>query len=417
MDTKRSPRRAFTLVELLVVIAIIGVLIALLLPAFLAAREAARRNQCLSQVKQLTTAIANFESARRTLPLASTAVFRAQAIANNYGSPPSGPAPPGFDPGQYYDGYSWIVQIMGNMELTNLYDILAQAGGPMARLGSLRDAAFLTITPPPVNLPNGSAVQVWQVPHDPFRCPSFPGQATAPGIFGSFPSIPGAGTYLTLAASSYFDGSQTELQSGYPGDTTPVAATGTPCTVNVIQFCGNGAMPFPGIIGGQAVKRGLKIQQVSDGTAQTICIAESREEIVTSWYSGRAAYAVAHWPNSPADTAVIPTPPGGTPGVAKKPGFVNAVNTAPAMWHSSYPAVNKGTSSNPTVTADDTIRYSIDGKHGVAKIGWGPSSRHDRVVVHGYVDVHASAMRDDIEGSAYLRLVTRAGREVATEPD
>lgn len=70
--------RGFTLVELLVVIAIIGVLVALLLPAVQAAREAGRRSQCMNNIRQLAIAAHNHESAKRAFPIGRRVGFELQ---------------------------------------------------------------------------------------------------------------------------------------------------------------------------------------------------------------------------------------------------------------------------------------------------------------------------------------------------
>lgn len=107
----RRRKRAFTLVELLVVIAIIGILIALLLPAVQAAREAARRCSCLNNLTQLGLAVQNYDFHFETLP---------PGVTN-----PDGPIrnePQGIH-------VSWIVKILPYIEERPLFDRFDQAAG------------------------------------------------------------------------------------------------------------------------------------------------------------------------------------------------------------------------------------------------------------------------------------------------
>jgi prepilin-type N-terminal cleavage/methylation domain-containing protein/prepilin-type processing-associated H-X9-DG protein len=102
----------FTLIELLVVIAIIGVLIALLLPAVQAAREAARRMQCTNNLKQIGLGLANYEGANGCLPMSSILVYKnvtdKDPIFKSYWSV-VGRISPFFEQGSLYNGinFSW----------------------------------------------------------------------------------------------------------------------------------------------------------------------------------------------------------------------------------------------------------------------------------------------------------------------
>jgi prepilin-type N-terminal cleavage/methylation domain-containing protein len=102
-------RRAFTLVELLVVIAIIGVLVALLLPAVQAAREAARRTSCLNNLKQWGLAVMNHEDTHKKFPYGNKA--------------------------DVLDSYTWWHVSLPYIEQTPLYDRFGNIHGPITQTG------------------------------------------------------------------------------------------------------------------------------------------------------------------------------------------------------------------------------------------------------------------------------------------
>src|SRR5437773_1481698 len=100
-------RQGFTLVELLVVIAIIGVLVALLLPAVQAAREASRRSQCANNLRQIGLALHNYHDVQLTFPI-------------NY-------RPKGTTFQTDYATWSWMQGILPFIEQANIYNVLAPA--------------------------------------------------------------------------------------------------------------------------------------------------------------------------------------------------------------------------------------------------------------------------------------------------
>ena len=121
----------FTLVELLVVIAIIGILVAMLLPAIQAAREAARRSQCMNHVKQLAIACMNHEDVHKHFP------------TGGWGTDWVGDADRGY--GEEQPG-SWLYNILPFIEEQTVHDMPSDGRGDGAPLQPQLDGAWKMVS-------------------------------------------------------------------------------------------------------------------------------------------------------------------------------------------------------------------------------------------------------------------------------
>ena len=242
---RQKSRRGFTLVELLVVIAIIGILIALLLPAVQAAREAARRMQCANNLKQIALAMHNYHDTYKTLP---------SAFITNF---------PWYRPGATYANtvmsgevglYSWGALLLPFVEQSPLYDLL-QIGA-----GVSLDQNLLLPEP----------LAALQEPLAGFRCPSDAGPAlndheemdsgNDPGEYHfrvtTDPAIPPADNALFEIATSNYAMVMSALYRTTPG-------------------------VWPGYYGWDEYAHGvgysnssISFRDITDGTSNTLCVGE-----------------------------------------------------------------------------------------------------------------------------------------------
>lgn len=170
----KRKRSAFTLVELLVVIAIIGILVALLLPAIQAAREAGRRTQCTNQLKQLVTGGLNHESVMRYYP------------TGGWGWSWVGDADRGYDQDQ---PGGWIYNILSFIEETSKHDLPKDGNPNLDTTPQLEGARSMLIDPITIiNCPTRRS-GIFPCPEKAFRF--------------AYNSAPNAGRSIDLGRSDY----------------------------------------------------------------------------------------------------------------------------------------------------------------------------------------------------------------------
>ena len=231
MSIRQEQNHAFTLVELLVVIAIIGMLIALLLPAVQAAREAARRMQCSNKIKQLGLAVHTHADAKQTLP--GFYAFRTHDGVSQ---------PAGQNPSYGNWGTSVSVMLLPYIEQNMLYDALV---AERARRSAINPQTASTN----VNSYD-SNVAPYQAQIAAFACPSDP-QVTKPQDNNG-----GAIPYHGQSSYSYSTGDW-PARHGKDSDTENTGENRGP-------FLNKQMMSFGGI---------------EDGTSNTIAISERNVDV------------------------------------------------------------------------------------------------------------------------------------------
>ena len=222
-------RKAFTLVELLVVIAIIGILIALLLPAVQAAREAARRSSCTNNMKQIGLGLHMYHDTFKKLPAGWRGYDPSTGQANWFGLP----------------GWAWSASILPYMEQAAVYDGLVH---------------FERSITDPVN----DEVRVAEIAT--FRCPSDTGDKTFELTDGG-PSVASVSFPVEMATGNYI---------------------GVFGTVDFHHVCNPSSTDYNGCVGNGSfvLNRQFRFADFRDGLSNTLIVGERSSKLAPSTWIG-----------------------------------------------------------------------------------------------------------------------------------
>ena len=238
-------RQAFTLVELLVVIAIIGILIALLMPAVQAAREAARRSQCSNNLRQIGLGMLDYESAKKTFPMGQWVSSKCTATGCKQ--------------------WSWAAFVLPYLEEQSL----------TARIDYTKPMLDPSATP-------NANVQIIKTRLPIYLCPSTSRHYSTRRDDGTIGDVNGNGTTTDIAQGeglacidyAGLDGttSNANFINPYTGTMYPAYVdTSVSPAVTVAGVAENGILRDANV---PEQVRPVKLRQITDGTANTMMIAE-----------------------------------------------------------------------------------------------------------------------------------------------